>query len=78
MVLKIHANISTILEVTSEFLDKHNILENISEIFWPLQIFLDGEAQNSDLPQYIGGSRVILIDEPGITTTHVGINQRKN
>ncbi len=58
--------------------DISNILEVISEILRPVQIFLDGEAENFGLaPKYWGQCKV-LIDGPGITTTHVGFTQRNN
>ncbi len=75
---KIHPDISTILEVISEYSGKSNILEEIAEIIRPVQIFLDGEAENFGLaPKYWGQCKV-LIDGPGITTTHVGFTQRNN
>ncbi len=41
---KIYRDISTVLEVISEYSGKSNILEAISEILRPVQIFLDREA----------------------------------
>ncbi len=41
---KIRPNISTLLEIISEYSEKSNILEVIFEILRPVPIFLDGEA----------------------------------
>ena len=75
---KIYPDISTILEIISEYSGKANILEEISEILRPVHIFLDEEAYNFGLATKYWGYYKVLIERPGITTTHVGFTQRNN